>query len=234
MATTEPRKSRPRGRPATGAADGRHPLSRDAIVAAAIDLADESGESGLTMRKLAESLGYEVMSLYNHVANKSQLLDLMVEAVAAETPEPAEDLAPLEALRTFAIDSRAALERHPWAANLLLRQMPGPVRIAHMELQLRLLAVSGLSPELAHHGYHAVNNHVVGYTLQHQALLASMTEFAEEIEEFTRRLSNDDHPHVIEHVEQHRQGETGSSFELVLDFILDGLRRLNEADSRPT
>lgn len=203
-------------------------------MAAAIALADDAGESGLTMRKLAESLGYEVMSLYNHVANKGQLLDLMADAVAAETPEPDGDLPPLDALRTFAIDSRAALARHPWAANLWLRQMPGPVRIANMELQLRLLAVSGLSPELAHHGFHAINNHVVGYTLQEQALSASMAEFEREIEALTHALSEGDHPHMVNHVQQHRDGETGSSFELVLDFILDGLRRLNETGGLPT
>ena len=202
-------------------------------MAAAIALADEAGESGLTMRKLAESLGYEVMSLYNHVANKGQLLDLMADAVAAEAPTPDEDLPPLEAVRTFAIANREALARHPWAANLWLRQMPGPVRIAHMELQLRLLAVSGLTPELAHHGFHAVNNHVVGYTLQEQALLASMAEFEKEIEAFTQALSDEDHPHMVNHVQQHRDGETGSSFELVLDFILDGIRGLNESGVAP-
>ena len=50
---------------------------------------------------------------------------------------------------------------------------------------------------------------------------------------FLNSLSPEDHPHTIEHVQQHQRGETGSSFELVLDFILDGIRGLNESGVAP-
>lgn len=202
-------------------------MNQDAIVAAAMALADESGERGLTMRKLAERVGYEVMSLYNHVANKGELLDLMAEGAAGEVPMPDEDAPPFEALRDFAVASQQVLARRPWAAALWLSRMPGPIRIAQVQFQLRQLAISGLSPDLAHHGYHAISNHIVGYTLQNQAMEIGLADPEATMKAFLALLSPDDHDHVINHVEQHQRGETGSSFELVLDFILDGLQRTN-------
>src|SRR2546426_11827847 len=53
----------------------RLPLSRDRIVHAALELADEGGIESLVMRKLGQVLGFEAMSLYNHVANKDDVLD---------------------------------------------------------------------------------------------------------------------------------------------------------------
>ena len=74
-----------------------------AIVAAAIAVADAEGSTPSSMRRLARSLGYEVMSLYNHVANKDELLSLMVDAVAAEV-DPADPAAPpLAAVRAIAV-----------------------------------------------------------------------------------------------------------------------------------
>jgi AcrR family transcriptional regulator len=209
----------------------RERLDRDAIVAAAVALADEQGVGALTMRNLARRLGYEVMSLYNHVANKDEVLTAMVDAVAAEVDEPPPDVAPLEAVRAIALSTRAALVRHPWAAELWLRQLPGPARTRQMELLLRTFDKTGLSPELAHHGFHAVNNHVLGYTLQEIGMaMANQGPHLEadaRVHQFLDSISVDEYPYMVAHVHQHLDGETASSFELVLDLILDGLVRLD-------
>ena len=129
---------------------------------------------------------------------------------------------------SLAIATRDAFVRHPWAPGLWLRYTPGPGRVDHMEYLLATFDRSGLPGELAHHGFHAVNNHVLGYTLQAQEMDAgsdgrSMDEGARA---FVASLDADRHPHSIAHVEQHLAGDTGSSFEIVLDLILDGLHRL--------
>ena len=144
----------------------REPLSRDAIVAAAMAIADEDGVGALSMRNLARRLQYEVMSLYNHVANKDDLLSLMVDSVATEIRSPTPDAGPLTAVREIVISTHEVLVRHPWAPNLWLRHIPGPARTRIMDDLLRLLYASGLSDDLAHHGFHAVSNHVLGYTMQ--------------------------------------------------------------------
>ena len=213
----------------SAASNQRDPLDRDAVVAAAVAFADEHGTDALSMRKLAASLGYEVMSLYNHVANKADVLSLMVDAVAAEVPEPDPAADPLAAVRTLAVDTRAALVRHPWAAGLWLRQLPGPARVRHMEHHLAALAATDLPPRVAHLAFHAVNNHVIGYTLQEQAM-AYLTPPGTDPDALARAfmegISADELPHTVAHIQQHLDGDTASSFELVLDLILDGLGRL--------
>ncbi len=213
----------------SAASPRREPLDREAIVAQAIAFADELGTDALSMRKLAAELGYEVMSLYNHVANKDEVLALMVDAVAVEIPAPDPDDDPLVAVRTLAIDTRAALVRHPWAASLWLRQLPGPARVQHMEHLLAALAATDMTPSVAHLAFHAVNNHVIGYTLQEQAMAYVVPAGGDPdalARSFMEGLSAEELPHTVTHIQQHLDGDTASSFELVLDLILDGLARM--------
>ncbi len=208
----------------------RPPLDTRRIVDAAIALADAEGIGALSMRKLARRLGFEAMSLYNHVANKDELIGLMLDAVAAEIGDPEPDAEPLAAVRAVVVATRAAFIRHPWAAGAWLEHMPGPARSRQMEVLLRLFAESGLAPDLAHHGYHAVGNHVLGYTLQEIGMaLGSSDDLEAGAHEFLAGLDPDRFPHTIHHVHEHLEGRTSSSFELVLDLILDGLVRLNDA-----
>ena len=87
----------------------RLPLSRDRILQAALELADEGGIESLTMRKLGQVLGFEAMSLYNHVANKDDVLDGILDLVLDETelPSPAGDWH--TAIRSSAISVHQAL-----------------------------------------------------------------------------------------------------------------------------
>lgn len=206
----------------------RTPLGRDVIVATAVAIADEGGVAKLSMRNLARRLGYEVMSLYNHVANKNELLDLMIDEVAAGIGEP-EATEPIPAVRGLAVSTREALLRHPWAPGLWQRHLPGPHRIRTMETLLRLLAESGLSPHLAHVGFHAVSNHVLGHTLQQLELDLPTDDMEAVAAPFLAGLSEQEHPYMIAHVHEHLAGHDGESFELVLDLILDGLVRISDA-----
>lgn len=101
-----------------------------------------------------------------------------------------------------------------------------------MEVLLRLFDHAGLTSDVAHHGFHAVINHVVGYTLQEQEMMSNF-DAADDLDALARGfLAGVDvgrFPYTVAHVEQHLAGDTGSSFELVLDLILDGLTRLDGA-----
>ncbi|MEM9565669.1 MAG: TetR/AcrR family transcriptional regulator [Actinomycetota bacterium] len=205
----------------------RIPLSRDTIVAGAIALADAEGIRAITMRKLAAHLGYEVMSLYNHVANKGEVLTLMVDGVAGEVETPADDIEPLTAVRHIAQSLRTALVRHPWSPDLWQRHLPGPERSRIMEDLLRLLGQSDLTPAMAHHGFHAVTNHVIGYTIQELGLAEVMAELELDAVDYRDSLDPDEFPHMIAHINQHLDGDTAPSFDLVLDLILEGIARLS-------
>lgn len=201
------------------------------IVKAAIGLADRHGVDRLTMRGLADELGYKVMALYNHVGNKDELLGLMVDSVAEGVTGPPPELAPMAAVRAIALSTREALVLHPWAADLWVRQMPGPARVQVMENLLAAFAATDLPPDIAHHGFHAVNNHVIGYTLQEIGMTAGIeAQDADDLDDIAQGFMADLDPehfaHTIAHVQQHLNGETSSSFEFVLDLILDGLVRV--------
>ena len=103
------------------------PLNRERVLRAALAYADENGIGSLTMRKLGDNLGVEAMSLYNHVANKAELLDGMIDLVFAEIELPTDGSAWRVAMRERAVSARRALSRHRWAIGLMeSRSSPGP------------------------------------------------------------------------------------------------------------
>ena len=212
----------------TEGGEARARLDQEQIVTAGTALADAEGLAALSMRNLAKRLGFEVMSLYNHVANKDELLSLMVDRVADEVPAPASDAEPMAAVRALAVATHDVFVAHPWAPDLWLRHLPGRARNRMMETLLRLFADSGLSAEVAHLGFHAVNNHVLGYTLQAQGMAMDDDEADVKVQQYLEQIDQGDFPHMVAHVHQHLAGETGSSFEIVLDLILDGLVRLDD------
>src|SRR6185295_9055600 len=100
-------------------AQSRTPLSRERVLRAALMYADENGIGSLTMRKLGEALGVEAMSLYNHVANKAELLDGMIDQVFAEIDLPTGGSGWRSAMRERAVLARRILARHRWAIGLM-------------------------------------------------------------------------------------------------------------------
>src|ERR1700686_3245061 len=100
-------------------AKARKPLSKERVLRAAIALADAGGIESLSMRKLGEELGVEAMSLYNHVANKDDLLDGMVDLVFSEIGLPAGPTDWRAAMRQRAFSARTVLSRHRWAIGLM-------------------------------------------------------------------------------------------------------------------
>ena len=109
----------------------RGQLNRDRVLHAAVDLADLGGFDSLTMRKLGVALGVEAMSLYNHVANKEDLLDGMIDIVFSEIELPSSEDSWKTAMRKRAISTRAVLSRHRWAIPTLVMaywKRPGPRR----------------------------------------------------------------------------------------------------------
>src|SRR5215211_6721878 len=143
----------------------RLPLSRERILQGALELTDEGGIESLTMRKLGQALGFEAMSLYNHVANKDDVLDGILDLVLAESepPSPAGDWD--AAIRASALSVHEALRRHPWSCTLLMA--PGrirPARLRYMDLLLGRLRKAGFSAETTYHAYHVLDGHIFGFS----------------------------------------------------------------------
>ena len=206
--------------------EARIPLSRERVLEAAIDLADRGGLGSLSMRRLAQALGVEAMSLYHHVANKGEILDGMVEAVLSEISVPAGNDWKAT-IRRIAISTHEALAAHPWAASLMLSRMT-PSRLRYMEGILGSLRRGGFSPEMTDHAYHAIDSHVSGATLWEASFNLEPETLPALADAFLRSLPAE-YPYVVEHVHEHLKERTpreGGEFAFGLDLILDGLERL--------
>lgn len=143
----------------------REPLTRDRVLAAAVQLADREGAAALSMRRLANELGVVPMALYNHVANKEQLLDGMLDVVVGEIDPPRTDIDWQAAVRERILSARQALLRHPWASRVMeSRTQPTPIVLAYMDSMIELLLAGGFSIELVHHAMHAMGSRIMGFS----------------------------------------------------------------------
>jgi AcrR family transcriptional regulator len=210
--------------------EARARLSRERVMLAAIALADECGIDSLTMRKLGERVGVEAMSLYNHVTNKVDLLDGMIDGVFAEVQLPSGDADWKSAMRHRAISMRAVLSRHRWAIGLMeSRSAPGPATLRHHNAVIGALRASGFSIALAAHAYSAMDSYIYGFALQERSLPFDTAEqTAEMARAFLAHFPAAEFPHLAELTVQHvmQPGyDYGNEFLFGLDLILDGLER---------
>src|SRR3989475_3592909 len=219
-----------------GEAKRRAALTRERILRAAISLADRDGIESLSMRQLGHELGVEAMSLYNHVRNKVDMLDGMVDIVFSEIDLPASGVDWLIAMRKRAISARQALLRHPWAIGLMeSRATPGPATLRHHDAVLGSLRTAGLSVEMAAHAYSILDGYIYGFTLTELTLpfrnsegSAGGAEIAGNILEGFRP---DEYPHLAEMAVDRAMKpgyNYGDEFEYGLDLILDGIQRAQD------
>ncbi len=208
-------------------------LSRERVVAAAVDLADAEGIRTVTMRAVGGRLGVEAMSLYHHVRDKTDLLGAMLEQVAAEVDVSDDGPGWLPAVRAQCVATHDALMRHPWSASLWVSLgLPGPARTHLLETLLRRLREGGFGPELLDVAFHTINNHTVGHALQAVGFGTDREQLVAGANAFLDHLDQDTHPELTAHVQWHLDqppGPSGDAFGLALDLLLEGLERLRSA-----
>jgi AcrR family transcriptional regulator len=215
-------------------AQSRTPLSRERVLRAALMYADENGIGSLTMRKLGEALGVEAMSLYNHVANKAELLDGMIDQVFAEIDLPIGGSGWRSAMRERAVSARRVLSRHRWAIGLMeSRSAPGPATLRHHDQVIGILRRAGFSVELAAHAYSLLDSYIYGFALQEASLPFDTGENTAELARtIMAQFPAGEYPHLaeltVEHVLQPGY-DYGNEYEFGLGLILDGLERLMAA-----
>ncbi len=209
----------------------RAPWTRAQCLRAAIDLADELGIEGLSMRKLSQALGGGTMSLYNHVSNKDDLLDGMIDVVFSEIELPTHEPSWKVAMRQRAISMRTAMTRHPWAIGLMeSRRVPGPATLQHHDAVIGCFLDAGFSLPLAAHAFAALDSYIYGFALQEKSLAFGTPEETSELAKaFLLQFPTKQYPRLaqltIEHVLQPGY-DYGDEYEFGLDLILDGLDRL--------
>jgi AcrR family transcriptional regulator len=210
-------------------AERRAQLTRQQVVTAAIELADRDGIESVSMRRLAQEVGVEAMSLYTHVRNKEDLLDGIVDAVIGMIPVDA-GADWRTSLRRMALGARGVMLRHPWAPRVIeTRTAPGTATLTYINAVLGILREGGFSIARTHHALHILGSLMLGFTRElfddsadadPQAAPSLPAEFAAAF------------PYAAEMALAVAHGgalgpcDDDGEFEFALDFVLDGLDRL--------
>jgi AcrR family transcriptional regulator len=220
----------------------RVPLSRERVLRAAVNLADQGGIDSVTMRRLADELGVEAMSLYYHVANKEDVLDGIADAVAREINQavdridvPSSGVNWKTAMRRRILAARQVLLRHPWAPGLFeTRTTTSPAIIRHFDALVGLMRDGGFSYDLAHHALHALGSRALGFSQElfdpgdeaspadATAAPADMASQFPHLAAMLTEIAHDDPDSTLGWCDDQTE------FEFGLDLILNGLDSLRQ------
>ena len=234
---TEPVHSTPRSTPDSPgrqpARTRRAPLTRDRLLAAAVAIVDTRGLAALTMRALAAAVDVQPMSLYHHVRNKDEILDLLVDAVFSEIELPTDDQPWRTALRLRTSSVREVLGRHRWAIGLLeSRRNAGPATLQHHDAMLGIMRRGGFTVAGAAHAYSLLDSYAYGFALQEAMLPFDGPDELSVVAEGFAALVTESYPHLGEMLHEYvmQPGYSfGGEFEIGLEAVLDALERWRTA-----
>lgn len=186
------------------------------------------------MRAVAERLGVTPMALYKHVANRSELvdemLDRLVEQIAHESA-PGDQAPWREQVRARVLAARTVLRQHPWMREAIeSRPYATPQTLTHMDALMAMMFSGGLSADLVHHAMHALSIRMWGFTRDALPMPTPpddnaerarvMAEFAETYPAIIVMATNATHA---------GEGcDEDAEFSFALDLILDGVDRLHQ------
>lgn len=218
------------------AAPTTDPLTLDRIIAAAIELVDREGLDALSMRRLGTELGAGATTLYWHVKNKDELLDLALDEVFRTLPVPGTEGSWRDRAAALARGLRAVLLRH---RNLIMviasRPTTGPNALGAMDAALGIMRDGGFPDELVVDAALAIINYTSGYTVLEAAALQAFAGSSEEarreaieasgrgVVEFILALPPEEFPNLTALGRRFLDGDDTSRFEYGLQRILDGL-----------
>jgi AcrR family transcriptional regulator len=211
-------------------------LNRERVLRNAIQLADAGGIERLTMRKLGEDLGVEAMSLYNHVSNKEDLLNGMIDAVLGEIELPSHSDDWKTAIRKRSVSLRDMLSRHPWANGLMdSGTNPGPATLTHHNRVLGTFRNGGFSLAMTAHAFAALDSFIYGFAKQEKGLPFDSGEQAAAMAQIMlANLPVEEYPYLFELMAQHvlQPGyDYANEFTFGLDLVLDGLERARDSEN---
>lgn len=202
------------------------PLSRERILRTALKIADEDGIDALSMRRLARHLGVQAMSLYNHVANKDDLLDGIVDLVVSEIEVPSLEVGWKVTMRQRAISARAVLLRHPWATMAIVSRINvGAAMLRYVDRTLGCLVEAGFSLERADQVWNAIDSHIYGFTLQELSFPFETAEYSEAAKSGLSLIPVEQYPYLNQLTHEVIKGSYDGihDFEFGLELILKGL-----------
>ncbi|TMR90573.1 TetR family transcriptional regulator [Nonomuraea basaltis] len=145
-------------------------MDRESVVRAALELLDEAGLDGLSVRRLAARLGVQNPALYWHFRNKQELLDEMArELLAPDMGGPREGETWRDWLTRRAHRYRRVLLSHRDGARLIAGSDPGPGVARAFEAELEVMTGLGFTPAQGLHAVSSISHYTLGFVLNEQA-----------------------------------------------------------------
>lgn len=231
--------------PATRKTVVRSPLTRQRVLYTARSLADADGLDALSMRRLAESLGVEAMSIYHHLPNKDAILDGLVELAFSEIEDEVGGFGAEGAstdwramLRARILGARRVMLRHRWVPVALeTRGVLVPTMARYIDGVVAIMREGGLSFDLIHHSLHTLGSRMYGFSQEltlddatadapSGGILARMQELVPNLAAMLEVVVHDDPESTLGWCDDQTE------FEFGLDIMLEGLARRHAEEVR--
>jgi AcrR family transcriptional regulator len=211
----------------------KRPLTRDAIVDAALVLLERDGIQGLSMRRLAQELDAGAASLYWHVGDKEELLGLLLDRIVGEAEVPDPDPDDWQgAVKELARAARRHLSRRRDAAQLSLGRVPaGPNSLPVLERNLAVLAASKLPQRVIAYAADMFALYVGAFAFE-ESISAGPGEQAtpEQLGEYFRSLPPADFPTIARLADDLVAGGPDERFEFAIELLVRGLEAMASAE----
>jgi len=194
------------------------------VVTAALTVVETEGGDALTMRRVADEIGVSASSLYGYVANKEELVQLVLEQIMAEIPAPKLDADWQGMLRAWARDTLAVFRRHPGVAGLSLGRVPfGPAMLTAVERMLATLRSAGLPDQVAAFVGDLGSLYVAAFAYEQDITpVAEPGEFAAQAGAWLKSLPRDEFPNTVAVADLIVAGTGADRFEWGLDVLIRG------------
>lgn len=203
-------------------------LTKAKIVQSAIELCDKDGFEKLSMRKLANALNVEAMSLYHHLKNKNELIAEMVDSVVPSIPLLEECVDWKDAMRKRADLMRDTLVAHPWAAHEFVSGLNvGPNMLKYVDTTIGYLLSSGFTYKMTDYAWNTIDSYIYGFNLQSQNFPLQPHEYKSAAKQFLQMIPKDTHPymHGMTHSIISGTHDGVQDFHFGLELILESLDR---------
>lgn len=201
-------------------------LDKATIIDTAYAFVDQHGLDALSMRKLASELNVKAMSLYNHVENKDEVLDLLVERLVSEFELPQQGVPWQTAMKQRATSMHAVLMKHPWGTMPLVSRVNiGPIFLRFFDRSIACLKDSGFSYEEADRVIVALNGYIYGFTLAQLNFPLAEEDYVDAANEHIDLFPQDVYPALYGLSKDIRETKYSgiADFQLGLAFLLAGI-----------
>ena len=204
----------------------RAPLTREFVLETALNILDEQGMDGLSMRKLASALHVEAMSLYNHVQNKNDLLNGVVDLVLARIELPDAALPWRERLEASAVKIYEAFIQHPTLVILISSEQVNPNVMQGADSIIAALAEAGLPPLRQVNAFRGLLAMCFGFVLTHTQGFSTTKEMAQQEwdQADTSQWDADTLPHLANLAPYFLQTHADDDFQFMLRAYLDAIQ----------